>query len=61
MNPIALDLGYVQIYWYSIMIFIGMVVATPVIACCKVIIKFINEKLGLLDRILGEKEEVKTE
>jgi len=27
MNPVALDLGYMQIYWYSIFIFIGMAVA----------------------------------
>ncbi len=38
---------------------IGMVVATPVIACLKVLITFINEKLGLMNKIVGE-EDVKT-
>ena len=59
LHPITIIVGLLIFqHFFGI---IGMVVATPVIACCKVIIKFINEKLGLLDRILGEKEEVKTE
>lgn len=31
MDKIALDLGFIQIYWYSIMIFIGLLVACMVI------------------------------
>ena len=58
LHPITIIVGLLIFqHFFGI---IGMVVATPVIACCKVIIKFVNEKLGLLDRILGDKEEVKT-
>jgi len=58
LHPITIILGLLIFqHFFGI---IGMVVATPVIACLKVIIKFINEKLGLLDKILGEKEEEKT-
>jgi predicted PurR-regulated permease PerM len=35
---------------------IGMVVATPVIACFKVLFMFYNERLKLVDRITGEGE-----
>lgn len=31
MNRVALDLGFIQIYWYSIFIFLGMLVACAVI------------------------------
>lgn len=31
MNPIFLDLGFIQIYWYSIMILIGIILASIVI------------------------------
>lgn len=54
LHPVTIMLGLLIFeHFFGI---IGMVVATPVIACCKVIIKFINEKLGLLDKILGEAE-----
>ncbi len=54
LHPITIMLGLLIFeHFFGI---IGMVVATPVIACCKVIIKFVNEKLGLLDKILGKPE-----
>ena len=59
LHPITIMLGLLIFqHFFGIL---GMVVATPVIASLKVIIKFINEKLGLLDKILGEKEDIKTE
>ena len=36
---------------------IGMVIATPVIACCKVLFKFIDKHLHLIERISERKEE----
>ena len=58
LHPITIMLGLLIFeHFFGIL---GMVVATPVIASFKVIIKFINEKLGLLDKILGEeKQEIK--
>ena len=59
LHPITIIVGLLIFqHFFGI---IGMVVATPVIACLKVIVKFINEKLGLLEKALGEeKEEIKT-
>lgn len=37
---------------------IGMVIATPVIACLKVFIKFFNEKFNISEKITGNKAEV---
>ena len=37
---------------------IGMIVATPVIACLKVILMFINEKIDIWEKLTREKEEV---
>ena len=31
MNRVALDLGFIQIYWYSIFIFLGILVASIII------------------------------
>ena len=30
MNPILIDLGYLQIYWYSVFVFLGMLVGGTV-------------------------------
>ncbi len=35
---------------------IGMVVATPVIACLKVIVVFINEKLNIVDKVVDKRD-----
>lgn len=35
---------------------IGMVVATPVIACIKVVAVFINEKLNILDKVVDKRD-----
>ena len=57
LHPITIMLGLLIFeHFFGIL---GMVVATPVIACCKVIIKFINEKLKIHDRIIGEPIEEK--
>ncbi|MBR2827772.1 MAG: AI-2E family transporter [Bacilli bacterium] len=37
---------------------IGMVIATPVIACFKVLLKFANKNLNLIEKINGRKEEL---
>ncbi len=37
---------------------IGMVIATPAVACIKVICSFVNEKLHLIDMIVGASEEI---
>ena len=60
LHPITIMLGLLIFqHFFGIL---GMVVATPVIACFKVIIQFINEKLKIYDKILGEKpEEVQEE
>ena len=53
LHPITIMIGLLIFeHFFGIL---GMVVATPVIACCKVIIKFINEKLGLYNKLVGEK------
>ena len=31
MNKVALDLGIIQIYWYSIFIFLGILVGSSII------------------------------
>lgn len=57
LHPVTIMIGLLIFqYFFGI---IGMVVATPVIACLKVLITFINEKLGLMNKIVGE-EDVKT-
>ena len=59
LHPITIMLGLLIFeHFFGIL---GMVVATPVIACCKVIIKFINEKLNIHEKILGKPLEEKTD
>ena len=31
MNPVLVDLGFIKIYWYSIMIFLGLLVGGTII------------------------------
>lgn len=54
LHPVTIMIGLLIFqYFFGI---IGMVVATPVIACLKVLITFINEKLGLMNKIVGEED-----
>ncbi len=52
LHPVTIMLGLLIFqHFFGI---IGMVIATPVIACLKVLLLFINEKVGLIDMINGE-------
>ncbi len=52
LHPVTIMLGLLIFqHFFGIL---GMVIATPVIACIKVLLLFINEKLGLFDMINGE-------
>lgn len=52
LHPVTIMLGLLIFqHFFGI---IGMVIATPVIACLKVLLLFINEKVGLVDMINGE-------
>lgn len=52
LHPVTIMIGLLIFqHFFGI---IGMVVATPVIACVKVLCTFINEKLGIIDRVTGE-------
>ena len=52
LHPVTIMLGLLIFqHFFGI---IGMVIATPVIACIKVFAIFINEKINLLDMINGE-------
>ena len=52
LHPITIMVGLLIFeHFFGIL---GMVVATPVIACAKVILKFIDEKLDLREKITGE-------
>ena len=54
LHPVTIMLGLLIFqHFFGI---IGMVVATPVIACLKILFIFINEKLDILGKITGEKE-----
>lgn len=54
LHPVTIMIGLLIFqHFFGI---IGMVVATPVIACLKVLITFINEKLGIAEKIIGESE-----
>ena len=54
LHPVTIMLGLLIFqHFFGI---IGMVVATPVIACLKILFIFINEKLNILGKITGEKE-----
>ena len=53
LHPVTIMLGLLIFeHFFGI---IGMVIATPVIACIKVFIKFINERFNLIERITGNK------
>lgn len=52
LHPVTIMLGLLIFqHFFGIL---GMVIATPVIACVKVLLLFINEKLGFFDMINGE-------
>lgn len=54
LHPVTIMIGLLIFqHFFGI---IGMVVATPVIACLKVLITFINEKLDITEKIIGESE-----
>ena len=53
LHPVTIMLGLLIFeHFFGI---IGMVIATPVIACIKVFVKFINERFNLIERITGNK------
>ena len=55
LHPVTIMIGLLIFqHFFGI---IGMVVATPVIACLKVFVSFANEKLHIIDRITGEYDE----
>ena len=59
LHPVTIMLGLLIFqHFFGI---IGMVIATPVIACIKVFALFFNEKFHILDRINIEEEPVKEE
>ncbi len=55
LHPVTIMIGLLVFeHFFGIM---GMIIATPVIACLKVILTFIDEKLDITGTISGEKEE----
>ena len=57
LHPVTIMLGLLIFgHFFGI---IGMVIATPVIACIKVLFNFINEKLELREKIVGDDKEIK--
>ena len=53
LHPVTIMIGLLIFeHFFGI---IGMVIATPVIACIKVLIKFINERFNLIEKITGNK------
>lgn len=57
LHPVTIMLGLLIFgHFFGI---IGMVIATPVIACVKVLFNFINEKLELREKIVGDDKEIK--
>ena len=57
LHPVTIMLGLLIFgHFFGI---IGMVIATPVIACIKVLASFINEKLELYEKIVGEDKKEK--
>jgi len=53
LHPVTIMIGLLIFeHFFGI---IGMVIATPVIACIKVLIKFINEKFNVIEKITGNK------
>ncbi len=56
LHPVTIMVGLLLFeHFFGI---IGMVIATPVIACLKVFIKFFNEKFNFVDRITGNTKTV---
>lgn len=54
LHPVTIMIGLLIFqHFFGI---IGMVVATPVIACLKVLLTFVNEKLEITTKIVGEEE-----
>lgn len=52
LHPVTIMLGLLIFqHFFGI---IGMVIATPVIACIKVLVTFTNEKLEIIDKFTGE-------
>ena len=56
LHPVTIMVGLLLFeHFFGI---IGMVIATPVIACLKVFVKFFNEKFNFVDRITGNTKTV---
>ncbi len=56
LHPVTIMVGLLVFqHFFGI---IGMVVATPVIACLKVIAVFVNEKLNIVDRVVEKKDKL---
>ena len=54
LHPVTIMIGLLVFeHFFGIL---GMIVATPAIACIKVIIMFINEKTGIGSKVTGEEE-----
>ena len=52
LHPVTIMLGLLIFeHFFGIL---GMVIATPVIACIKVLLIFVNEKTGIIDSLTGE-------
>ena len=52
LHPVTIMLGLLIFqHFFGI---IGMIVATPVIAACKIILTFINEKIDFVGKVKGE-------
>ena len=52
LHPVTIMLGLLIFeHFFGIL---GMVIATPVIACIKVLLIFVNEKTGIIESITGE-------
>ena len=59
LHPVTIMVGLLLFqHFFGIL---GMVIATPVIACLKVFLVFFNEKFNILNRITGNKESDKEE
>ena len=55
LHPVTIMLGLLIFgHFFGIL---GMVIATPVIACAKVFLQFFDEKFGFVERVTGNKEE----
>ena len=54
LHPVTIMIGLLVFqHFFGI---IGMIVATPVIAACKVIFNYIDEKVGIKEKIIGQDE-----